>query len=49
MHLEERIYRMRCVEGWSMVIPWIGFPLSAVLNEVRAELQGQVRRIHVAV
>ena len=25
--LEERIYRLRCVEGWSMVIPWIGFPL----------------------
>ena len=30
--LEERIYRMRCVEGWSMVIPWIGLPLSAVIN-----------------
>ncbi len=27
--LEERIYRMRCVEGWSMVIPWVGFPRSA--------------------
>lgn len=26
--LEERIYRFRCVEGWSMVIPWVGFPLS---------------------
>jgi methionine sulfoxide reductase catalytic subunit len=26
--LEERIYRMRCVEAWSMVIPWVGFPLS---------------------
>src|SRR5205823_322489 len=25
--LEERIYRMRCVEGWSIVVPWIGFPL----------------------
>ncbi len=34
MPLEERIYRMRCVEGWSMVIPWIGFPLSTVLNQV---------------
>ena len=33
--LEERIYRHRCVEGWSMVIPWIGFPLSALIN--RAE------------
>jgi sulfoxide reductase catalytic subunit YedY len=31
---EERIYRMRCVEGWSMVIPWLGFPLSQLLNEV---------------
>jgi sulfoxide reductase catalytic subunit YedY len=31
---EERIYRLRCVEGWSMVIPWVGFPLSALLNEV---------------
>ena len=31
--LEERIYRMRCVEGWSMVIPWIGFPLSALLKQ----------------
>src|SRR5438105_1198408 len=30
--LEERIYRMRCVEGWSMVIPWIGIPLSAVIK-----------------
>src|SRR5262249_22820295 len=29
--LEERIYRMRCVEGWSMVIPWVGFPLAEVL------------------
>ncbi len=32
--LEERIYRLRCVEGWSMVIPWIGFPLSALLARV---------------
>jgi sulfoxide reductase catalytic subunit YedY len=31
---EERIYRMRCVEGWSMVIPWIGFPLARLLAEV---------------
>ncbi|HHR6149153.1 TPA: protein-methionine-sulfoxide reductase catalytic subunit MsrP [Providencia alcalifaciens] len=29
--LEERIYRMRCVEAWSMVIPWIGFPLAKLL------------------
>jgi sulfoxide reductase catalytic subunit YedY len=30
---EERIYRLRCVEGWSMVIPWVGFPLAKLLNE----------------
>ncbi|MGQ0508128.1 MAG: protein-methionine-sulfoxide reductase catalytic subunit MsrP [Myxococcaceae bacterium] len=30
--LEERVYRFRCVEAWSMVIPWLGFPLSAVLQ-----------------
>ncbi|MBI4537180.1 MAG: protein-methionine-sulfoxide reductase catalytic subunit MsrP [candidate division NC10 bacterium] len=32
--LEERIYALRCVEGWSMVIPWIGFSLSALLKQV---------------
>jgi len=32
--LEERIYRMRCVEGWSMVIPWVGFPLSELIKQV---------------
>jgi sulfoxide reductase catalytic subunit YedY len=32
---EERIYRMRCVEGWSMVIPWLGFPLKKLLDEVQ--------------
>jgi sulfoxide reductase catalytic subunit YedY len=31
---EERIYRLRCVEAWSMVIPWVGFPLNAILKEV---------------
>ena len=31
--LEERIYRHRCVEGWSMVIPWVGFPLSALIKQ----------------
>lgn len=32
--LEERIYRMRCVEGWSMVIPWVGFPLADLVKRV---------------
>lgn len=31
---QERIYRLRCVEAWSMVIPWLGFPLGALLREV---------------
>jgi sulfoxide reductase catalytic subunit YedY len=33
--LEERVYRMRCVEAWSMVIPWLGFPLRALLDRVQ--------------
>lgn len=41
--LEERIYRLRCVEGWSMVIPWIGFPLSQFL--ARAEPQGSAKYV----
>jgi sulfoxide reductase catalytic subunit YedY len=32
--LEERVYRMRCVEGWSMVIPWVGYSLSNLLKQV---------------
>jgi len=31
---EERVYRFRCVEGWSMVIPWVGFPLKTLLEKV---------------
>ena len=37
MQLEERVYRMRCVEGWSMVIPWIGFPLKSLLDQVEPD------------
>src|SRR5713226_4785430 len=32
--LEERVYRMRCVEAWSMVIPWVGFPLAALIQRL---------------
>jgi sulfoxide reductase catalytic subunit YedY len=32
--MEDRIYRMRCVEGWSMVIPWYGFPLADLINRL---------------
>ncbi len=33
--MEERIYRLRCVEGWSMVIPWVGYSLAALLKQVQ--------------
>jgi methionine sulfoxide reductase catalytic subunit len=41
--VEERIYRLRCVEGWSMVIPWAGFQLSDLLN--RVEPQGSAKYV----
>ena len=46
---EERIYRMRCVEAWSMVIPWIGFPLSALLKEVKPTAEAQYVRFETLV
>jgi sulfoxide reductase catalytic subunit YedY len=39
--LEDRIYRMRCVEGWSMVIPWVGFPLANLIR--KCEPTGRAR------
>jgi sulfoxide reductase catalytic subunit YedY len=44
--LEERVYSLRCVEAWSMVIPWIGYPLSALLKKV--EPTGQARFVEFA-
>jgi sulfoxide reductase catalytic subunit YedY len=41
---EERIYRLRCVEAWSMVIPWVGFPLAKLLNEVEPISQAKYVR-----
>jgi methionine sulfoxide reductase catalytic subunit len=38
---EERVYRLRCVEGWSMVIPWIGFPLAKLLEKVEPNSQAK--------
>jgi sulfoxide reductase catalytic subunit YedY len=38
---EERIYRLRCVEGWSMVIPWMGFSLSKLLNKVSIKTEAK--------
>ena len=42
------IYRHRCVEAWSMVIPWVGFPLADFIKQVRADVEGEVRRVHDA-
>jgi sulfoxide reductase catalytic subunit YedY len=39
--MEERIYRLRCVEGWSMVIPWVGYPLAELIK--RAEPTGKAK------
>jgi len=39
--LEERVYRFRCVEAWSMVVPWIGFPLSALLERFEPKSDGK--------
>ncbi len=41
---EERVYRMRCVEGWSMVIPWLGFPLADLLTA--AEPTSDAKFVH---
>jgi sulfoxide reductase catalytic subunit YedY len=38
---EERVYALRCVEGWSMVIPWIGFPLASLLKQVEPTSQAK--------
>ena len=41
---EERILRMRCVEAWSMVIPWVGFPLAELLKQVEPTSQAKYVR-----
>lgn len=41
---EERIYRLRCVEAWSMVIPWLGFPLAKLLKEVEPTAEARYVR-----
>jgi sulfoxide reductase catalytic subunit YedY len=42
--IEERIYRLRCVEAWSMVIPWLGFPLNKLLKEVEPKAEAKYVR-----
>ncbi len=43
--LEERIYRMRCVEGWSMVIPWVGYSVERACQARRAHREGEIRGV----
>lgn len=45
MPLEERIYRFRCVEAWAMVVPWIGFPMKALLEKVQPKTEAQYVRM----
>jgi sulfoxide reductase catalytic subunit YedY len=46
--IEERIYRLRCVEAWSMVIPWLGFPLSKLLAMVEPQSEAKYVRFETA-
>ena len=39
--LEERVYRHRCVEAWSIVVPWVGYSLSALLKKVEPTAKAQ--------
>lgn len=45
MPLEERIYRFRCVETWAMVVPWIGFPMKALLEKVQPKTEAKYVRM----
>ena len=45
VQMEERIYRFRCVEAWSMVVPWVGFSLSEFLNRIGPQSGAKVRVI----
>ena len=45
MPLEERIYRFRCVEAWAMVVPWIGFPMKALLEKVEPKAEAKYVRM----
>lgn len=48
MPIEERVYRLRCVEAWSMVVPWTGFPLSALLEQVGPQAGARYVRFETA-
>ena len=44
MPIEERLYRFRCVEAWAMAVPWVGFPMSALINEVQPKANAKFLR-----
>ena len=46
--LEERLYRFRCVEAWSMAVPWTGFPMSALIKEVDPKSSARYMRMVTA-
>ena len=46
--LEERLYRMRCVEAWAMAVPWTGFPISALIKEVDPKPEARYMRMVTA-
>ena len=48
MPLEERVYRLRCVEAWSMVVPWTGFPIAALLKAVGPKPEAKYVRFETA-
>ena len=45
MPIEERIYRFRCVEAWAMVVPWVGFPMKALLEKVQPKADAKYVRM----
>ncbi len=43
--LEDRVYRLRCVEAWSAVVPWVGYPLSELVQRVEPTGNAKVRGV----
>ncbi|MBI1840192.1 MAG: protein-methionine-sulfoxide reductase catalytic subunit MsrP [Verrucomicrobia bacterium] len=48
MPMEERVYRLRCVEAWSMVVPWTGFPLSKLIEKAKPKAEAKFIRFETA-
>lgn len=46
--LEERVYKFRCVEGWSMTVPWTGFPLSKLIEKLQPKAEAKFIRFETA-